>query len=481
MSKFLLVSVAVVLSGSVAAAADLSVKAPYTKAPARVIYDWTGFYAGGYAGNAIGQSSVGTPTGPFDTVGSVEIAKAGWTAGGTLGANWQVSPNWLLGLEADLGYLGNDRSFSAWNDPRVTAGVKTSWYGTVRGRFGYVTGPSLIYLTGGAAFTHIEDIFGGCGGTGCGGLILPPTSVTSTKVGWTAGGGIETKLSQNWSQKTEYLYVDGGTTDFISVPYATPHPATFKNAFHIIKTGVNYKFGGPAEPLPFFSGTMLPTNHNWAGFYAGVNAGGGLTTSSSSGSLNGTPVGETDLRGGGFAGGVQAGYNITNLLGRANWFAGVEGDIGYLGIKTSHKDWNDNFGMSQKTNWYGTLRGRIGTTTGPALLYVTGGAAFVQVENGIYTTLTPAQLAAIPATIADDVRSETRAGWTFGGGTEVALDAHWSAKLEYLYIDAGKSLRTAVITQPLPTVAVGSEVSNRFQVIRAGLNYSFNGPVVAKY
>ena len=85
-------------------------------------------------------------------------------------------------------------------------------------------------------------------------------------------------------------------------------------------------------------------------------------------------------------------------------------------------------------------------------------------------------------TITSDIRSETKAGWTFGGGTEVALDARWSARLEYLYIDAGKSKRTSVISSPFFGVqAIDSNFSNRFHVVRAGLNYSFNAPVVAKY
>jgi outer membrane immunogenic protein len=475
MAKNLLVGgAALILTAGTAIAADLPAKAPLYKAPIAPISDWTGFYAGGFYGTAIGQSQVRTPVGPFDTLGSVDVSKAGWTAGATIGANWQFSRNWLIGLEGDIGYLANDRSFSEWNSDPVTAGVKTSGYGTVRGRFGYVTGPSLLYATGGAAFTRVENIFGG-------GIVTAPTSVTTIKTGWTAGAGIETRLSQNWTRKTEYLYVDAGTTDFLSLPFDTPHVASFRNQFHLIKTGLNYKFGGPSEPLPFFSGVLLPTSHNWAGFYAGINAGGGLTTSPAPGGLGGFNVGDNDMRGGGFAGGVQAGYNVMNLFGRQNWFAGVEGDIGYLGVKASHRDWNDNFAMSQKTDWYGTLRGRVGTTTGPALLYVTGGAAFVRVENGIATTVTPAQLAQVGLTVANDVRSDTRAGWTFGGGTEVALDAGWSARLEYLYIDAGKTPRAAVLTGPGGSLAETSNFSNRFHVVRAGLNYSFNAPLVARY
>ena len=486
MKTTLIAGVALALTAQLASAADMPVKSPRPSALAAVTYDWTGFYIGGYWGTSIGQSRASTPTGPFDEVGQIDISKAGWTAGGTVGANWQLNPNWLIGVEGDLGYLANNRTFLEWNDTRVSAGVKAGGYATARARFGYVTGASLLYATGGAAFVQVENTFGGCGLTGCGGgIVTAPTSVTSTRNGWTAGGGIETRLSRNWTAKTEYLYIDAGTTNFLAVPFTTPHQTSFRNEFHVIKTGLNYRFGGPAEALPFFGGAMLPTDHNWAGFYAGVNAGGGLTTSPAPGSpVAATPAGDNDMRGNGFAGGAQAGYNFMNLFGRPNWFAGLEADFGYLGIKAAHIDWNDGFQMSQKTTWYGTARARFGTTTGPALLYVTGGAAFVRVENGLGSKFTPAEILVIApgVTVTNDIRSETKAGWTIGGGTEVALDARWSARLEYLYIDAGKSKRTSIITSAFfGSVPLDSNVSNRFHVVRAGLNYSFNAPVVAKY
>ena len=105
----------------------------------------------------------------------------------------------------------------------------------------------------------------------------------------------------------------------------------------------------------------------------------------------------------------------------------------------------------------------------------------MKVENGIVTTATTAQLAPLNLAFSNDVRSDTRAGWTVGGGTEVALNAGWSAKLEYLYIDAGKSTRAGVLSGPGGSTTINSEVANRFQVVRAGVNYNFNEPVVARY
>ena len=135
------------------------------------------------------------------------------------------------------------------------------------------------------------------------------------------------------------------------------------------------------------------------------------------------------------------------------FFAGVEGDIGYLGIDHTFKEWLDPT-FVQKTDWYGTLRGRLGTSTGPALLYFTGGGAFVHVKNGFTYQF------------GTDISSRVASGWAFGGGTEVALNDRWSAKLEYLYLDVGNAYHAAG--------GLDADFKSRFQIVRAGLNYSFN-------
>jgi len=59
-------------------------------------------------------------------------------------------------------------------------------------------------------------------------------------------------------------------------------------------------------------------------------------------------------------------------------------------------------------------------------------------------------------------------GWTLGGGTEVAINARWSAKVETLYIDTGPSIR-----QISPPSAFGADIKDRFTVVRAGANFKF--------
>jgi outer membrane immunogenic protein len=237
-------------------------------------------------------------------------------------------------------------------------------------------------------------------------------------------------------------------------------PTTFDHTYHVIKTGLNYKLDGNWEGLPFFTAAMLPSNHRWGGFYAGVNIGGGMSLVHAIDI--GTPTrGEEDPKGAGFAGGGQVGYNY---MITPRWFAGVEGDIGYLGIHGSVTDWFDTTAKFEvKTNWYGTARARFGSSTGPALLYVTAGGAWVNFQDGF---------APGSAISTGDLTTRTASGWTAGGGTEVAIDSRWSAKMEALYVDVGH--RNGTNTPP-PLVGFNADFKDRFMVVRAGLNFRFGG------
>jgi outer membrane immunogenic protein len=463
MKNILLGGAALFVLAGAANAADMPVKMPVKAAPV-VAYDWTGFYIGGYYGTSVGESRGRTdpPGNPAGTrVGQFNVNSLGLTIGGTVGYNWQFAPSWLVGLEGDFGTLGLDHTFKEYNDV-IISGAKADWYGTVRGRFGYVTGPSLLYVTGGVAFVNITDTFGGDS------ITIPASAVTTTRTGWTVGGGVETKLSRNWTTKTEYLYIDAGSYTVGTAPFGVGVapgsgglvPTTFDHTYHVIKTGLNYKLDGNWEGLPFFTAAMLPSNHRWGGFYAGVNIGGGMSLVHAIDI--GTPTrGEEDPKGAGFAGGGQVGYNY---MITPRWFAGVEGDIGYLGIHGSVTDWFDTTAKFEvKTNWYGTARARFGASTGPALLYVTAGGAWVNFQDGF---------APGSAISTGDLTTRTASGWTVGGGTEVAIDSRWSAKVESLYVDVGH--RNGTNTPP-PLVGFNADFKDRFMIVRAGLNFRFGG------
>jgi outer membrane immunogenic protein len=134
-------------------------------------------------------------------------------------------------------YLGINRSIRDWFDDQAQFGVKTNWDGTIRGRLGYSTGPAFAYVTGGAAFVNVEnsidDIASGSF-----------ASQSEIATGWTVGGGIEAALAQNWTAKTEYLYVDAGSQDAFNPRMdGTPTTAHFDNRFHVFRFGLNYQFG----------------------------------------------------------------------------------------------------------------------------------------------------------------------------------------------------------------------------------------------
>ena len=479
MRNLFLGSVALIALVGVADAADMPVKALRAAPP--VDYLWDGFYVGGYYGDAISQSSVRTPilsdpvNQPGARIGEINVNDHQFTAGVTAGYNRKIGSNFLVGVEGDVGYLGFNRTFQEYNDV-VAVGEKADWYATLRARAGYLTGPSLLYVTGGAAFVHTTDTFGGNVPSPISAPpFFAPAASTTTRTGWTAGGGIETKLSRSWSAKTEYLYIDTGTNSFVANPFNLNATTTFSHNIHVFKTGLNYNLSGPGDGISsLFSPAMLPSNHNWGGVYVGLNAGGGMSNFGASGAPNpvtlGPRIGQNDINGNGFTGGVQAGYNY---MITPRYFVGVEGDLGYLGMQQNVFDWFDttaNFTM--KTDWYGTARVRAGVSTGPALLYVTGGAAWVHMADGFGPTVPPS------AITTGDLSWTTRSGWTVGGGTEVALDAHWSAKIETLYISTGIRLHNNV---PNGNGFI-ADFHERIAIARAGLNYKFGNDVgTARY
>jgi outer membrane immunogenic protein len=88
--------------------------------------------------------------------------------------------------------------------------------GTVRGRVGYTVTPTvLLYATGGLAYADPElstsvTTFPNGGGAACAGF-CGGADTKSWRAGWTAGAGVEWKLTSAWSAKLEYLYYDMGT------------------------------------------------------------------------------------------------------------------------------------------------------------------------------------------------------------------------------------------------------------------------------
>lgn len=268
MKRILIASAAfALLTATSALAADLPV---YTKAPpVAVVYDWTGLYIGTNVGYSWGRGTTDgtvatTPTGVVSPVtttvpltGRADVN--GFIGGGQLGYNWQAG-RFLYGLEGDIQFSNERARGDVCTPVACTAGgtllftrdYKLDWFGTARGRLGYLPAERLLlYVTGGLAY-------GGFSGSSLFGVVgtnaLDLGSWSSTNVGWTVGAGAEAALGSNWSVKFEYLYMDlgnvGGSTATLTNVLAPRSTATllFNTKFtdSIARVGLNYKFGGPA-------------------------------------------------------------------------------------------------------------------------------------------------------------------------------------------------------------------------------------------
>jgi outer membrane immunogenic protein len=247
------------LAATSAYAADLPAKAPVVAA----VYDWTGLYIGTNVGYSWGRGSTdGSVTGTR-TVAGVGVTTLptlplsgradvnGFIGGAQLGYNWQRGA-WLFGLEGDIQF-SNQRGSGDVCTAACPAGFvftrdyKLDWFGTARGRVGYLPAERiLLYATGGLAYGN----FSGSSVT----LPLDIGTWSSLRAGWTAGVGVEAALGSNWSVKFEYLYMDLGHVGGSSATNTTVNQATttvlsyvFNTRFtdNIGRVGLNYKFGGP--------------------------------------------------------------------------------------------------------------------------------------------------------------------------------------------------------------------------------------------
>lgn len=214
-----------------AMAADVRAPRPaypaYTKAPAYVaaIHNWTGFYIGAFGGGGWGAHD-------YAGAGLARIDSGGGLYGGTLGYNWQAGM-FVLGVEGDFG--GSTINGSTTIVPGLTHETNLNWLGSVRGRAGIAINDLLLYGTGGWAYGSVRDTSNNAGAI---------EQFTTTRSGWTVGGGAEYAFTPNWSMKAEYRYTDLGNTSN-AAPLNGAAPYSVSNTFSTVTVGLNFKWGGP--------------------------------------------------------------------------------------------------------------------------------------------------------------------------------------------------------------------------------------------
>jgi len=181
----------------------------------------------------------------------------------------------------------------------------------------------------------------------------------------------------------------------------------------------------PRGPVPYYS-TSPAAGFNWAGWYAGLNAGYEW------GRVYGSLANIT-----GFAGGLQGGYNWQY----GQFVFGGETDLQLSGADDTFAPWKFS------NPWFGTARARAGYAMNNILFFGTLGLAYgdVKAENLGFN------------------ETHTSLGWTGGAGMEVGFNRNWSAKVEYLYMDLGN--RSYALT--------GNDLDLRASILRFGVNYHF--------
>ncbi len=258
----------------------------------------------------------------------------------------------------------------------------------------------------------------------------------------------------------------------------------------------------------------IPPSFTWTGFYAGTTTGyafsdgqtirtignnngaGGLTNTQLNVAQGRRPSqigvkqdGMTSVSGGigydyqfgvgsGLVVGVAADAGLMNLERRRAYLSPAQAANAFI---------PELSGFTQKLDWMGTVRGRVGYAFDRFLVYGTGGLAYGGVDyKATFLRNTDGALA------YSGRRQEIATGYIYGGGIEYAIPTDSfinklsllnylgvqsqavTAKVEYLRYDLGKQ---NVIVQSVipggPTGSYTSRFSTEGNLVRGGLTYRF--------
>ncbi len=267
MTKFLASLAAFTALTAAASAADLPRRAApppvFTPVP---VFTWTGAYFGINAGyitstkdsvRSAGVLTANTGIADGNRPAVLPLPQSGFTGGGQIGYNWQITPGsgLVVGIEADAAYtdMSQTRGVVGTNGGISVYRQSMDYLGTVRGRVGYAIDRTLVYATGGFAYAGMN--YTGVYATAAG----VPSFIgnrSRTDTGWAAGGGIEYALptdsflnffrSSAVTVKAEGLYYDLGqhTVPLVAVgPGRGGYVSRFQNEGVLGRVGINYKFG----------------------------------------------------------------------------------------------------------------------------------------------------------------------------------------------------------------------------------------------
>lgn len=225
------------------------------KEPAVPVFNWQGFYVGGETRN----SWTNTKIDPKNAEGSFSWNPKtnGFVGGVFAGYNFDIGHNIILGVDTDLLWTDitakDTRSFTTSTiepGPKIfppiiefdadsdRARVKQKWVGATRARIGYAMDRWLPYLSGGAAYARIETSIVDVDVSTHQGTVL--FNESKTRLGWTAGGGIDYAVTDKILLRAEYRYTDFGKKNHLLTNGSTQY--RFKYKANDFRVGAAYRF-----------------------------------------------------------------------------------------------------------------------------------------------------------------------------------------------------------------------------------------------
>jgi outer membrane immunogenic protein len=225
----------------------------------------------------------------------------------------------------------------------------------------------------------------------------------------------------------------------------------------------------PAAPA-YYPPAYRPVIYDWTGIYGGAHVGAGLledqvtTATTTPLQPSGTQTGLSPFS---VVAGAQAGFNyqIQQIV------IGAEGTYTWSNISGTHEiaalpPFSET--SISTPRWYATATGKIGFAANDFLFYAKGGAAWMGVN---YTQTVATGI----VNLSSQTITDTRSGFTVGGGFEYGITENLSGKVEYDYLNFGTKTYTFANLNMAPAplvlpVAIRSSTS----LITAGINYRFN-------
>jgi outer membrane immunogenic protein len=195
-------------------------------------YNWTGFYVGGNVGAAWDTSTL---TDDFFGV-SFNTSRSGFVGGGQIGYNWQISPQFVVGVEwmFDGTSINSDTgTFIGLGGTPLAANQTIDWVTTLAARFGWTADNWLFFGKAGGGWVHASETLTNFANQFA-------VSASDARSGWLLGVGVEYGFAPRWTARVEWDHI--GLGDKTIAGFTPGDAVVLSRRFDMLTFGVNYRF-----------------------------------------------------------------------------------------------------------------------------------------------------------------------------------------------------------------------------------------------